>query len=111
MNVIRMSTVRIKNKTYFVDRRVSQFRNVENPDDCIDFDEAFVRVRFRPECVVLNDPEHIRKAKNDLRMEIQDAYELEEIESNIDTEQVSPELVNKILPMLLKELEEENENA
>ena len=111
MKVIQLPKVTMNGKTYFVDKRLGQFRNMKDPHDCIDFDEAFVRVRFVPECVVLNDPDRIRKAKDNLRMVIRDAYELEEIESNIDTEPVSPELVKEILPMLLKELEEENEDA
>ena len=106
MNVIQLPRVTIKGQTYLVDKRAEQFRNVKNPEDCIPFDEAFVRVRFTTEHVVLNDGVHIQRAKEELRHLIQDAHEGEEIESHLDTEPASPELVKSILPELLEELEE-----
>lgn len=111
MNVIKLPTIEIQGEPYYVDKRLKQFRNVQNPHDTVPFDEAFVRVRFTTEHVVLNDPDCIRKARKDLRLAIRDAYEFEEIEDHIDTEPASPELVESILPELLKELEDENEST
>jgi len=108
---LKLPIVNIGGKTYFVDKVEGQLRNIANPDDVIPFDEAFVRVRFTTEHVVLNDAEHIQRAKEELRHLIQDAHEGEDIESHLDTEPANPEVVKKILPELLKELEEHNDNA
>jgi len=35
----RLPTVKINGKTYYVDTRLRQYRNVENPHDFIDMDE------------------------------------------------------------------------
>lgn len=109
MNVIPLKRVRIKGRIYLVDERMEIFRNVENPDDFIPFDEAFVRVRFTTEHVVLNDPDCIRKAKDELRHLIQDAHAGQEIEDHLDTEPAEPDFIRPIIPELLKELEDQNE--
>lgn len=111
MTIIPLRQVRIRGNLYLVDTWAEVFRNVSNPDDCIPFDEAFVRVRLTTECVVLNDSEHIQGARDDLRKVIQEAHEEGEIESHIDTEPASPELVKSILPELLEELEEHDDNT
>lgn len=106
MNIIKMPTVKIRGKPYIVDKKLKQFRSVENPNEFIDFDEAFVTVRFTTQHVVLNDPDEIRKAKHELYLTVRDAYEFEEIYDHLDTAPANPMLVDRILPELIEELSE-----
>jgi len=109
MPVIRLPMIQMNENQYFVDKRLGQLRNIKNPLDCIPFDEAFVKVSFRTEHLVLNDPDAIRKAREDIRLTVRDAYEFEEIENLIDTEPASTKEVTDHLEELLEELENDND--
>lgn len=99
--VIKLPIIKMNDKSYFVDERLGELRNVENPHDKIPLDEAFVVVHFKERHLVPNDPEKIAEARKELRMGVRDAYEYEEIDECIDTEPAPAALVHEYLEHLL----------
>ena len=111
MPVVQLPIVKMNRKRYFVDERLGQLRNVENPHDIVPLDEAFVRVRMVGSYVVPNDPDTVRQAKEALAEDITSAVQHGEVGDWITTEPAPEAKPDQIDEFLSENEEDEEENV
>jgi len=106
---IKLPILKMNNKRYFVNERLKQLRNVENPHDMIPMDEAFVRIRVSASYIVPNDPEMIQEARSALYEDIMNAYKYDEVEDWINTEPAPDGKLEQVPEFILGSLDDEED--
>jgi len=107
--VIKLPIIKMNKKRYYVDERLKQLRNVENPHDQIPMDEAFVRIRLTGDYIVPNDPDMIREAQDALYEDAMNAVKYEELGDWIIMEPAPDGKLDQVPEFILGNLDDEEE--